>query len=229
MSDDRSGARKIALLTREHLVALPQIHERLGAKERNLLLAEEELDDSRVQTLDKAPPGEDVWVFAYRSLIWNPIFPVMASLPATIHGYHRSLCMNSILGRGSIDNPGAMLGLDVGGACKGIVMKVGGDVTNELKLLWRREMMSGAYHPRWLNAKAGGRVIRALSFVANRSSTHYAGQLTKEEITKRLATASGIWGSNVDYVQRTQESLKACGIDDPTLNRVLEQQKLSDN
>ncbi|WP_425375396.1 gamma-glutamylcyclotransferase [Rhizobium deserti] len=160
--------------------------------------------------------------------MWNPIFPVEFSLSATIHGYHRSLCMNSIRGRGSIVNPGAMLGLDPGGSCKGLVMKVGGDVPNELKLLWRREMMSGAYNPKWLDAESGDRSIRALTFVANRASDHHAGRLTDKEVTRRLATASGIGGSNFDYVRRTQESLEAHGIQDAKLWRFLRTQGLSD-
>ena len=114
-----------------------------------------------------------------------------------------------------------MLALDVGGACKGLVMKIGGDVESELRLLWRRAMLSGAYEPKWLDAKAEGASVRALSFVANRVSTHYAGRLSDDEILRRLATASGIWGSNLDYVERTLEGLQAHGINDATLTRVL--------
>jgi glutathione-specific gamma-glutamylcyclotransferase len=228
MSGNRSSRCEASLLTREHLSALQQVHELLAPSKRKFLLSDEELDRSLAQTLEKAPQGMDIWVFAYGSLIWNPIFPVEVSMPATIRGYHRSLCMNSLRGRGSIDNPGAMLALDLGGSCKGIVMRVGGDVPSELKLLWRREMMSGAYIPRWLDAKSGSRSILALTFVANRASDHYAGQLTDDEVTRRLATASGIWGSNLDYVQRTQESLEAHGIHDAKLSRFSKTQRLSD-
>jgi hypothetical protein len=148
MSAGPPNRREPPLLTRELLNAFPQIHERLDPRERGMLLAEEELDHSLARMIDKAPAGDDIWVFGYGSLIWNPIFPVAATRTATIRGYHRSLCMNSIRGRGSIDNPGAMLALDAGGACRGIAMKIGGDLPSELKLLWRREMLSGALHPK---------------------------------------------------------------------------------
>jgi cation transport protein ChaC len=204
------------------------MHELLDPDERKFLLSDQELDRSLAEALCRAPQDMEVWVFAYGSLIWNPIFPVVASLPATIRGYHRSLCMNSTLGRGSIDNPGAMLGLDIGGSCKGLVMRVGGDVRSELKLLWRREMMSGAYIPKWLDAKSVNRSIRALTFVANRASEHYAGQLSEDEVMCRIATASGIWGSNLDYIQRTQEGLEAHGIHDANLSRFSKPRRLSD-
>jgi cation transport protein ChaC len=208
------------------LSELPETHERLDASERELLLSEEELDQSLALAIGKAPPGVDTWIFCYGSLMWNPIFPVAAAFPATIHGYHRSLCMNSIRGRGSIHNPGVLLGLDAGGACRGIVMKIGGDVPSELKLLWRREMMFGAYIPRWLDAKAGSGSIRSLCFVADRASEHYAGRLTDDEFMRRFATASGIYGTNRDYVQRTHKSLLSYGIHDVTMSRVLERQRL---
>ncbi|WP_343315407.1 gamma-glutamylcyclotransferase [Brucella sp. BE17] len=201
--------------------ALPQMQEDIDPRERGLFLTEDELDRSLAQMIESTSSAHDVWVFAYGSLIWNPIFPVAEARRALIHGYHRSLCMNSVRGRGSIDNPGAMLALDAGGACNGIIMRIGGDVSSELKLLWRREMMSGAYLPKWLDAKTNSGPIRALCFVANRTSPHYAGRLSDDEVSRRVATASGIWGSNLDYVQRTHESLVHHGIRDKALSRTL--------
>ena len=36
--------------------------------------------------------GEDLWVFGYGSLLWNPGFAHVESRLATLEGYHRSFC-----------------------------------------------------------------------------------------------------------------------------------------
>ena len=48
----------------------------------------------------------------------------------------------------------------------------------ELALLWRREMVVGAYHPRWLRVRAGAHALTALAFVVDRRHPQYAGQLS---------------------------------------------------
>ena len=99
------------------------------------------------------PPGEDFWVFAYGSLMWNPGFPFLESHPALVRGYHRSFCVESTHYRGTKEKPGLVLGLDRGGACRGRAYKVcrtqGKTVSDYLH---EREMLSGIYEPRWLKA-----------------------------------------------------------------------------
>ena len=73
-------------------------------------------------SLDKA--AEDLWVFGYGSLIWRPSFEYAERLPANIIGMHRSLCVYSFDHRGTPERPGLVLGLDFGGACRGIVYRV---------------------------------------------------------------------------------------------------------
>lgn len=70
--------------------------------------------------------GEDVWVFAYGSLIWRPDFAWQERRLATVRGYHRSLCLWSHDHRGSPDNPGLVFGLDRGGCCRGVAFRVAG-------------------------------------------------------------------------------------------------------
>ena len=49
---------------------------------------------------------DDLWVFAYGSLMWNPGFDYAESGPATLYGYHRSLCIYSRIYRGTPARPG---------------------------------------------------------------------------------------------------------------------------
>ena len=74
-------------------------------------------------TFDHA--DEDLWVFGYGSLIWRPGFEYVERLPANIIGMHRSLCIYSFDHRGTPERPGLVLGLDFGGACRGILSRRG--------------------------------------------------------------------------------------------------------
>ena len=37
--------------------------------------------------------GEDVWVFAYGSLLWNPAFEAAEQVVAVLPGWHRAFCI----------------------------------------------------------------------------------------------------------------------------------------
>lgn len=181
----------------------------------------DQIEASLEKTMRGVEP-RNLWVFGYGSLIWNPIFPVSDRRNATIYGYRRALCLSSVVGRGTRDRPGVMLALDAGGSCRGVALKMAGDdVTEELRLLWRREMFAGSYTPKWVQAHFGGGAVMALTFVANRSRPNYVGRLPDEEAVCRLSTASGPLGTNLDYLRRTHAGLEAHGIMDARIARLL--------
>jgi cation transport protein ChaC len=169
-------------------------------------------------TLDKAPAKGDVWVFGYGSLIWNPAFHFVERRIARIHGYHRRFCLWTQLGRGSADNPGLMLGLESGGACRGVVFRIAeAAVQSELDILWRREMFTGAYCPTWVRARSGTDVVPAITFAINRKNSRYAGRLSDDTVARHIATAAGPMGRCCEYLFETVSHLTELGIRDRQL------------
>jgi glutathione-specific gamma-glutamylcyclotransferase len=188
-----------------------------------VLLTEQQRAESLRQTLATRAPGEPVWVFGYGSLIWNPTVQSIERRTGRIEGWHRAFCLNTQVGRGTLDNPGLMLGLDRGGSCTGVALRLAEETFEaELALLWRREMLSGAYVPRWLEVTGGdgARVGQAIAFTIDPATQQYAGKLAQEIVVQRLATASGELGSAADYLFQTCESLRDAGIPDPDLDRL---------
>jgi cation transport protein ChaC len=184
-------------------------------------LSDVELSESLTTTLGAKPKGAGWWVFAYGSLLWNPIFPVAEMRPGTLSGLHRRFCLWSLASRGTREFPGLVLGLDRGGACCGVLMRLPAMLAvDELHLLWRREMVTGSYRPSWVRVCTDGREITALAFVVRRDHPQYARGLSLEQQVAVLGKACGAFGSSLDYLERTRVALVAHGIVDPYLERL---------
>ena len=184
-------------------------------------LTDVQLAASLAATLKVEPKGAGWGVFAYGSLLWNPLFPFAEARRASVHGLHRRFCLWSLASRGRPHAPGLVLGLDRGGSCRGVVYRLPSRTAlAELHLLWRREMVTGAYEPRWLHVDCEGRRIVALGFVVRRQHTQYAGHLTIEAQADVIAVACGAFGSSADYLERTRVSLATHGVVDLYLERL---------
>jgi len=181
-------------------------------------LTDHELDASIASALAAHTHGDDVWVFGYGSLVWNPIFHYVEHRIATLHGFHRRFCLWSVVGRGTPDRPGLVLGLDRGGCCRGVAYRLAAATArDELRLLWCREMVTGAYAPRWLRARGDAGGLQALAFVVNREHAGYAGRLSFDTVVRTITAASGLIGSSADYLRHTCEGLARHGIRDDHL------------
>jgi cation transport protein ChaC len=193
----------------------------VAAVDPHRTLSDEALAASLAATLARRPPGAGWWIFAYGSLLWNPLFPFSEARPATVRGYHRRFCLWSLASRGTTTQPGLVLGLDRGGSCHGVVYRLPARCARaELALLWRREMVVAAYHPRWLRVRAGAHVLTALTFVVDREHLQYTGDLSLPRQVRAFATAEGAFGSSADYLERTRVALITHGIVDPYLEEL---------
>jgi len=86
-----------------------------------------------------------------------------------------------------------------------------------MRLLWRREMVLGAYAPRWAKVDSGEEPLRAIAFFANREHPNYAGKLPLETVIKALVSTRGQLGTPAEYLLETVRGLIEHGVRDPYL------------
>ena len=176
---------------------------------------------------DKA--AEDLWVFGYGSLMWRPGFEFAERVPARITGLHRSLCVYSWVHRGTQQHPGLVLGLDRGGACRGVAFRVA--ATNRaavIEYLRAREQVTHVYRESLRNVMLLGkpeRRVEALCYIVDRGHPQYAGRLTIDQQLQHIRRAHGQSGPNGEYVLATVAALEALDCRDAELHLLAERLK----
>ena len=194
---------------------------RANAPAGTVMRSDAELDASVEETLHDWNGREDIWLFGYGSLMWNPAFHYAEAVKGRVNGWSRRFCLWLHMARGTPEKPGLMLALDRGGACNGMLFRIAAaDVRHELGLLWRREMLTGAYDARWVGALVGQQPVRALTFVANRRHPRYARALTAAEIVGFIATGQGRLGTCAAYFEATLAALEGLRIKDAGIERL---------
>jgi glutathione-specific gamma-glutamylcyclotransferase len=185
------------------------------------VLSDEELATSLGGLLGGADLSRGVWVFGYGSLIWNPAFHFTDRVVGTVYGFHRRFCLWTHLGRGCPERPGLVLGLERGGSCRGVAYHIApAAAMEELDIVWRREMISDAYVPRWVAVRTPMATVRAITFTINHAHERYARDLSDDEAASAIAGASGFLGPCADYLINTVDHLAELGIHDRPLERL---------
>ncbi len=174
-------------------------------------------------------PPADFWVFGYGSLMWRPGFDYLERLPARLTGLHRSLCVYSFVHRGTPERPGLVLGLDRGGACRGIAFRVAADKrADTIAYLRGREQVTKVYLEAMRNVtllEHGHRIVPALTYLVDRGHPQYAGKLSVDQQLHHIRQAHGKSGANPDYVLATVAELESFGCRDENLHRLAERLK----
>ncbi len=166
----------------------------------------------------------DLWVFGYGSLMWRPGFEFIEKVPARLIGEHRALCVYSFVHRGTPEKPGLVLGLDRGGACRGIAFRVAEKRrAATVNYLREREQVTSVYREVmrsvWLENAAQQRVS-ALAYVVDRGHVQYAGRLSLAEQLRHVQQGHGHSGANRDYVLATVGAIEAEGFRDGPLHQL---------
>ena len=188
-------------------------------------LTDQDHDDRQAALLASHSKGEDLWLFAYGSLIWKPACEVDRQHRALLRGWHRKFCLRLVRYRGTADCPGLMMALDIGGACRGVAQRIAArHVEERLGQLLRREtsVKPASNVPRWVTIETEKGKQRAIAFAINRTGPTYSGPHTLEETADILARACGHWGSGAEYLMHTVAHLEDLGIHDRYLWRLQE-------
>ena len=85
-------------------------------------------------------------------------------------------------------------------------------------LSFRREMIMRAYRPTWLELVSTEGPVRALGFVANRENERIKPNIPLDEQAALIAVATGMLGSNFDYLSDTRRHLQLLGFEDPYID-----------
>ena len=164
----------------------------------------------------------DLWIFGYASLLWRPEFEFKEHRSAQVHGWHRALHMASRINRGTPERPGLVFALLPGGCCHGVVYRVPrARAIDELERLWRREMPTGVYDPRWLRCRTSQGTVQALAFTLSRRSPQHIGRLPDAQVLDILRHARGRYGTTLDYLVQTASALHSRGVRDREIERLV--------
>lgn len=182
----------------------------------DFFLSAEEREASLRDALARYAPGEEAWIFAYGSLMWNPAIEFSEAQTCELDGWHRSFCFWMPMGRGTPELPGLMLALERGASCEGIAYRLAPhQVESELPIVWNREMLAGVYKPVWAPVKLrDGRTVTAVTFEMDTQHCQYTGDLALARKAHHIAYAEGRRGACRDYLANTAAHARALGIHD---------------
>lgn len=169
---------------------------------------------------------DKVWVFAYGSLMWRPDFEYVESEPALLRGYHRAFCIYSHVYRGSVENPGLVLGLENGGSCLGRAFRLNTETAQDiLAAIHAREMIYDVYVARRLpislTHRSGAPRVMANTYTADRAGPQYSGKLERDIMIKLIRNGHGTAGNGRDYLANTVHHLHQLGLTDNGLAALL--------
>jgi len=168
--------------------------------------------------------GEGRWVFGYGSLMWRPGFAFVERAGALLRGRRRAFCIYSVHHRGTPGRPGLVLGLAPGGSVRGAAYRVAEEDWGAVHAyLLEREQPTETYVEAKARVRlADGRMVSAVCFLSDTRHPQWAGALDAETQARLIAGASGLSGDNIDYLRDLVDHLRAEGVRDLGMIRLLE-------
>lgn len=176
--------------------------------------------DELVSRVEQEAGDEEIWVFAYGSLMWNPGFDVSASQEAVAYGWHRAFSLRIERMRATSDAPGLMLALRPGGSCSGLILRLP-CVTKkqDLRTLLAREIRYSEVCDmvRWVTVRTATGAHPALTFWASTKQSQLTEKISLDDAAVLIAQACGPAGSCAEYLHRTVSDLVDRNIHDRNL------------
>ncbi len=168
--------------------------------------------------------GGQHWVFGYGSLMWRPGFAFVERASARLHGRRRAFCIYSVHHRGTPERPGLVLGLAPGGSVRGVAYRIApGNWPDVRAYLQEREQPTETYVEALVRIRLIGRgPVRAVTYLSDTRHPQWAGALSLEAQARLIAGARGLSGPNIDYLRDLVAHLRAEGLRDVGMAKLLE-------
>ncbi len=164
--------------------------------------------------------NDNIYIFGYGSILWNPFFDFSDEEIAEIKDYERSFCIKSTFVRGTPEIPGLLLAL-VEKKDAVTVGKLFGVKRKDLLTYLMWELSTGCYLARWLPVKRENREkIFAVTLIAKEDHHQYEGSLNLEQTAQRILSAEGTRGPCLEYFTNTVEQLEGMGVLDTALEKI---------
>lgn len=188
--------------------------------------SDRQIEASRQAALGRLDLRDGLWVYGYGSLMWDPGVHFAEIRLAALDGHQRRFNFQTSMARGTVEQPALMLSLQActgcTGCCQGLAIHLAAERAEaELEILWRREMIRGAYRPVMLPVATPQGEISALVFTSNPSHPEYVGELPLPDTAAIIARATGVMGSNRAYLEQMAHQLQTLDIHDDYVMRLL--------
>lgn len=186
-------------------------------------MANDAREANRRAVLATRDAAEDLWVYAYGSLMWNPGIHFSEVRLAELDHHQRRFTYRLHMGRGTPECPGLVLALEKQpGTCQGLAFRVpAAHADRESAVLWRREMLRGGYVPQLLSMRTPQGEIEAVVFGANHDHADHHPELPVAQTAAIIASACGTLGSNREYLEQLAGQLAALRIEDPYISELM--------
>lgn len=188
-------------------------------------LSDQRLEETRRGLLGDFGTPQDLWIFGYGSLMWDPGVHFAEVRRADLHGFGRRFSYRTIMGRGTPTCPALTLSLEPAtGCCSGLAFRIAADRADaESALLWRREMLRDGYRPALLPVATPQGAVTALVFASNHAHPDYVGAMSLIDEARIIASACGVIGTNRDYLVQVAAQLDTLGIADAYIQELMGQ------
>ena len=222
LRDRLTPAEESALRVTPELLAFWDERARRLGRGSDWRLSNDELESSRRDLLARRDPHDDLWIYSYGSLMWNPGVHFEEVRLAELPGHQRRFSYRTTIGRGSAECPGLVLALEPGtGPCRGLAFRIAAERADaELAFVWRREMIRGGYRPTFVVVSTPQGEVTALAFASNPAHADHVGELPIGETAAMIANAAGTLGTNREYLEQLAAQLERLGIEDAYLRRL---------
>lgn len=165
-----------------------------------------------------------LWIFGYGSLVWRPDIPFVDRRPCFIEGYRRRFWQGSTDHRGTVGAPGRVVTLlpKGGERCWGVAYRIGDSARDGVMArLDHREKGGYSRHVEPVVAEVGEPPFaEAVVYVATTKNENYLGCAPLPDIADQVVASVGPSGTNVEYVLKLAETLRAIGAEDSHVFRL---------